>query len=1772
MKKFYSYCFFFLLLSGCLTVNAQNNPPTWPGGQGSANDVPVRFAAGNFITGNNIQKQSFQKENLQPSFFNSNYYVLVQFLKLPSLQAQNDLRTLGCNLQTYLPGNAYLATIKNSFSFLQAADFQIISINNVPAVYKKDIALINYRQSSDKENQKLLAVSYYASVAKADVIAELEKAGALIVPTKYTDANVIFIQVDIDKTDAIAALPFVTYVGLQTLTDKELNYKSIGKHAVTGLLSPSGKNLSGKGITVGVGDNSEIVTQALDFTGRTINRVPVPFSFHGIHVSGTVAGAGLLDPKHNGMAPRATIVSQYFSDIITTAPTYVADYNMVVTNNSYTNADGGCPGEGAYDVVSNYVDKQMGDYEKLLHIFAAGNDGNLTCSPYPFKFATIKSGYQVAKNVLTVGAVDTLYVASFFSSRGPVNDGRLKPEIMATGYNVLSTRHNFTYGTSSGTSMASPIVAGVATLLNEQYRKFNSGAVPQAALIKAVLCNTAEDLGNPGPDFTFGFGNLNARRAAEAIENNRFYLSTSTSSTNTITVPAGVRRLKVMLYWNDTAAAPNAASQLINDFDLTVVTPGSITHLPLILNPLPANVNDTAVEGVDRRNNIEQVVIDTPAAGNYVINVNAFALPYGPQEYVVTYQLDMNGVTVEYPFGDEKIVPGESETIRWNAYGDEANTFTLEYFDGSSWNLIDNNVPANAQSYNWTAPPTVSNNYLVRVSRNSSAYTDQSDFNFTVIGQPVVTATIPCDGFAQLDWPAIPGATSYNIWQLKADTMAIIGNTASLTYLISGLNSATTYWFGVSAKNGTVNGRRSVSKSVLPSTGVCTLAVFDNDLKAVSIDAPITGRQFTSSALTATEQIKFTIKNQDNVATTGSYDLYYQINGGTTVMETSAVAIAALATRQYTFTTTANFTAPGIYTIKAWVKRTGDTQLLDDTTTVTIKHLSNALITLPVVDGFENALTKDYLLNTTGLDSIDRVDFKANTSRGRARTFINSGFALNGNKAITLDQFPYSAVLNTDSLLMTYNLGNYISGQQLRLDFYYKNHGNENNPNNKVWIRGGDNKPWILAYDLIANQAALGQYKHAIININDVLDTVLPAQPISSSFQIKFTQQGNTSTNNPYPIVDQDDGYTFDDVGIKEVTNDIGISRIISPAVSGCGLAGNQTVSFEIKNYSSTTFTNVPVYYNVNGGGTVMETIASLTPGLTTHNFALPVNLLPDTDYNFNFWIYEATDNYRNNDTVLNYNFHTAPVISTFPYLEGFESGTGSWYSKGQNNSWQWGTPAKTIINKAANGTKAWVTNLTGNYNTNEISYLYSPCFNLTGLTQPVLSFSHIFRIEDGTPADYNWVEYSVNGGVTWSRLGTNGGGTNWYNDPTGKNQWRNSLTTWHVASFNIAPTTNIVRFRIVFTSDLGYNLEGVGIDDIHVFDKAAVYAGTTLTGITQTVSGSSWVNFNSGATRVASINANGNNLGSTRVDVYPYTGTVRVANNQYYLNRNIVIRPTTQPASNVTVRFYFTDAEAKSLLAATGCGACSKPKDPYELGVTKYSGSAAQENGTLTDNGGAIYAYILPANTEIVPYDNGYYAEFPVNSFSEFWLNNGGVNGNQSLPVNLLSFEAVKQTKKVLLQWTTDNEVNADKYIVERSADGVTYTSLGNVPAYNNGNKNNYSFTDMQPFTGLNFYRLKIMDIDGSFRNSPIRKINFDNAGDDFTIYPNPVTGNKLFITSSGNINSAVLFDAAGRLIKLFTLKGRSNILDVSGIAKGTYQIKIFTENAAHTEKIIIQ
>ena len=143
-----------------------------------------------------------------------------------------------------------------------------------------------------------------------------------------------------------------------------------------------------------------------------------------------------------------------------------------------------------------------------------------------------------------------------------------------------------------------------------------------------------------------------------------------------------------------------------------------------------------------------------------------------------------------------------------------------------------------------------------------------------------------------------------------------------------------------------------------------------------------------------------------------------------------------------------------------------------------------------------------------------------------------------------------------------------------------------------------------------------------------------------------------------------------------------------------------------------------------------------------------------------------------------------------------------------------------------------------------------------------------IFEIEDATPTDYNWIEYSDDG-ITWNRPGRKRRkDTNWFNDPTGKKQWRNSLTTWHVASSDI--THQRIKRAIPFCDGerpRHYLHEGVSIDDIPYYRQGAYIYRCAGCEQYKTVSGSNWVHFTSGSTRIASINANG-----LTWEVQPYT------------------------------------------------------------------------------------------------------------------------------------------------------------------------------------------------------------------------------------------------------------------------------------------------------------
>lgn len=1786
--------------------------------------------SGTIIPERNITAEKINSLNRSVASGNKKSFVIIQFDNILTQFQKNQLLESGIELLDYIPNNAYTATIHgdiNITSLLQSNARGIIELTSYQKM-SPELASGNFRSSSVKvEGTVDVWISFPKSFTYESVASELQRKSFEIISAELKDYRIMALRVAVLRLGELALLPFVEFVESAPGEDLPLSpfWTNWGRDGVrasilTAPLSQGGKNLKGSGVVVGVGDNADFQLHQ-DFSTRLINRADAPYNFHGTHVAGIVGGAGIRNELRTGFAPKSTILSQVFSKVFLNAPAYVADYGMVITNNSYGNNTGlDCNEFGFYDLYSRVLDQQAFTLINLQNVFAAGNSGLRKCAPFPDSFRTVFSGYQSAKNVITIGNAAPFGGIYRSSSRGPVRDGRIKPEVVAVGTFIESTAPGSGYAENTGTSMASPAISGGLALLYEKYRLQNSGANPKNGLVKALVCNSGDDWGNPGPDFTYGFGIANFSRAVDMLENNRFATGSVIQGQNIdvpVTVPAGLSELKVMLYWNDPAAAPVSLQTLVNNLDLEVVTPSLSTISPLVLDTTFIGVKNSAVIGVDNINNIEQVVIKNPVSGNYNFRIKGTAINQNPsQEYFIVYDFVPIETKLTAPFGGETYLHGENMIVRWDSYGDPANTFTLEYStnNGSSWNLLKNNIEADRRDYFYTAPnpnewfviPQVTTDVArVRITKNSTGQVSTS-LPFVISDTITVSlSALQCEGYFSIDWTAEPAATGYEVMMLRGDEMVSVNvvSSSTFTYTIGGLSKDTVYWATVRPLIGTSNspGRRAIAVSRQPNSGTCTGAISDNDIKLDTILSPgLSGRLLTSTVLGNSIPVTIRIKNLDDVPTSGNINVSYILNGGSPVNETIInPAIAGGGTLDYTFATTVDLSTAGSYTLEAIISQIGDPYTENNNRTKIVKQLNNPSITgissaSPFIDDFDTAPVQSYNVRQIGLINLDRYDFVTSSSNGRIRTFLNSGFAYSGNRSITLD----ASILNsgtTDSLTGTYNLAAYNAiPDDLRLDFRFKNHGQISNPANSVWIRGSDTDNWIQVYDLFANQPSVdGSYKlSASIELSDYLRNSLPPQNFSTSFQVRWGQYGTHLAADNYGSA----GYSFDDIRLYKVTDDIQMVSIDTPSVNSCNLSANTPVKITIRNSVNAAIPGapgIPVRYRINGGSWVNETITAGVAANSTHQytFATGANLsLPGT-YLIETQVLYPTDDYNENDTISLTLVNTPLVVVTNsnPYLENFETNSGSWYSGGKNSTWEYGTPASYKIKRAASGSKAWKTRLAGIHNDDEVSFLYSPCFDISGMTNPTLSFSLALDIEDCgavTFCDGAFVQYSLDG-RTWDTLGVFGQGTNWYNKDyaSGIELWSvKDYYRWHVATIPLSvisePLNQLtqLRFRFVFLSDGGVSKEGIAVDDIHIYSNPmGIYDGATMGApVTQVINGGAgWVDFVSSGKLVASVNSPVQSMGSTNVQAYIHTGSPRVSNIQFYHNRNITIKPTTTSLTDsATVRFYFLDSETEQLINVPGCSYCTRPSMAYELGVTKYSDPDDNiENGTLGDNntpGG--FSFINSSKTKIIPFDKGYYAEFKVKDFSEFWLSDGGLNKNTPLPLKLLSFTARKQNvKDILTEWITTDEINVSRYEVEVARGNDDYqqnrfSTIGTVNSSGNSTgEQRYNFTDVElNKTGVRYYRLKMIDMDGSFSYSPIRPVVF-TSDIQWTLYPNPSAGifNLVYQSDDGLPLSVKVYDVSGKMVKTYSVIGtgfqQKLIVDLqsSTIPSGLYMLE---------------
>jgi hypothetical protein len=425
--------------------------------------------------------------------------------------------------------------------------------------------------------------------------------------------------------------------------------------------------LDGSGVVVLVYDTGGALDLHPDFSGRLTVHDNSGVTNHSTHVAGTIGGDGALSPdnRYRGMAPGVTMLSYGFEQAGGPQPGFLYsdpgdledDYQdainnrgAVVSNNSIgtnTSSNGyPCEWEGDYGVTSALIDSIVrGDLGAPMRIIWA--NGNERSSP-----ANCGSNYHTtappacAKNHLTIGALnsDDLSVSSF-TSWGPADDGRLKPDLAAPGcqtnddFGVTSCSSGGSYTTMCGTSMAAPTATGCAALLLQDFRaQFPNRPDPLPSTLKALLVHNALDLGNPGPDYQSGFGMIQVRSTIDFARTGSFAegeVDQGGAVFFIIHVPtASAESLKVTLAWDDVPGTPLVDPALVNDLDLLVTGPGG-TYYPWTLDPSMPDQPAARFEP-DHVNNIEQVLIDVAAPGQYLVQVSGFDVADGPQRFSVT--------------------------------------------------------------------------------------------------------------------------------------------------------------------------------------------------------------------------------------------------------------------------------------------------------------------------------------------------------------------------------------------------------------------------------------------------------------------------------------------------------------------------------------------------------------------------------------------------------------------------------------------------------------------------------------------------------------------------------------------------------------------------------------------------------------------------------------------------------------------------------------------------------------------------------------------------------------------------------------------------------------------------------------------------------------------------------------------------------------------------------------------------------------------------------
>ena len=533
------------------------------------------------------------------------------------------------------------------------------------------------QQSERKIETRHVDLIRFAKQKNADWLIEKHKAdsiaNALVIPVAYieNDIRVVILQrlgynnkPVYYATDNINAAAIISVDQLWT---NDNDYPS----------------LSGEAVEINVWDGGSVLSTHQELQNGPGPRVvmrdtDLPVSNHSTHIAGTMIATG-IDADARGMAGNAIIKAWDLNDDIAEIASSAAD-GIVLSNHSYGplcgwyfNASNECwywygepsisPVEdfefGFYDQVSADLDYIAWNAPYYLIVKSAGNDRNDTPATSfvhyvwdgTWNLVNVErepdggtDGFDclnpmaVAKNILTVGAVDDAKAMTAFSAFGPTDDGRIKPDVVANGYSVYSSiaASNNRYEVYNGTSMSTASATGSVALLHQLQKILQPGVTLKSSTIKAILIHTATEAGSSaGPDYSFGWGLLNIKKAADLISQNsenggKSIYEGIISQGEIVSIPIETLPgpfLKATLCWTDPAGQPSTPSlnprtvRLVNDLDVKIENSLSLqSYLPWVLDV--ENPSMAAASGTNHTDNVEQVYIANPGENNFNIKIS----------------------------------------------------------------------------------------------------------------------------------------------------------------------------------------------------------------------------------------------------------------------------------------------------------------------------------------------------------------------------------------------------------------------------------------------------------------------------------------------------------------------------------------------------------------------------------------------------------------------------------------------------------------------------------------------------------------------------------------------------------------------------------------------------------------------------------------------------------------------------------------------------------------------------------------------------------------------------------------------------------------------------------------------------------------------------------------------------------------------------------------------------------------------------------------------